>query len=233
MEETDPKELINQHLARTKRNRSLSQTSSVYVCDEDPDEDEDAELSQPPLPQQFFQELDDTLLGLTRDDYIREILRLCLNDYNRIDAYRNRLAERARALPGCPRTRLVNRRNSTHAPKEKKYAIDCYTLNAFLCGEKSKDLCDVFTPDGNNETQVPEPRAARDAIEPPDVFAMLANINQHRTVQNIGATSERFHSHCLYAHRHYSDSHQLQAAEWHHEKCTGKTARNNAHPRHH
>ena len=175
-DETDPNALVNQTLHEIKRQRTASR--SCNLPDYDDEQDTDLEyISQEPLPQQFFQELDNALIGLTREDYINEILRLCFNDYHRIDEYRNRLAERARTLPDGPHTRLVNRRNSPNASEERKYASDCYTIQAFLGDEKSHDINYVFVGTQGMDTTSIDMTPSTDAMESPDFLAMLTNIN--------------------------------------------------------
>ena len=64
------------------------------------DENVTQDISQEPMPQQFFEKLDNDLFELPREYYVSELLKYCLNSYTKINAYRERLAERARDLPG-------------------------------------------------------------------------------------------------------------------------------------
>ena len=115
-DETDPKRLVNSNRLRIKAEMS----DSVTCDDSDEEFDEFGETydeigSQPPRQQQFYQDLDMCLHGLTRDRYICELQKCCQNEYAKISDYRDKLSERAKKLPTCPIGRLVYRRNSSHA----------------------------------------------------------------------------------------------------------------------
>lgn len=101
------------------------------------DDYDDYEMSQPPRQQQFYQDLDNQLYGLSRESYISRLTELCSNDYSKLNDYRERLAERAKNLPDCPQGRLINRKNSSTYHREHKNAIDCYTLDAFINGTRN------------------------------------------------------------------------------------------------
>jgi len=181
------KRAVNESLLRIKQERADSEHDSFFECDDDTLSTYADTYSQSILPQRFFEELDNALHGLSREEYIREILRQCKTEYIKLDEYRHRLAERARSNPECPRTRLVNRRNSAHAPREKKCATDCYILSAFIQGENTKEIADIFSSasTGLNETIVidQDTTAENATIHQPEVFAMLSNIQSE--VQRI------------------------------------------------
>lgn len=169
-DETDPKRIVNARLQRIKSELTETEQEISFF-----DEDDFSQIdSQPCRPQQFYQDLDKQLDGLPRDTYVTELLRLCNNEYSRINDYRDRLADRAKSLPDCPNSRLVKRRNSPHASKEKKMAIDCYVLYMFTQGERSKDILDVFAGTNLNETVVLDKEPF--AVPPPDIFALFSNI---------------------------------------------------------
>jgi len=69
----------------------------------------------------------------------------CQNEYAKISDYRDKLSERAKQLPTCHIGRLVNRRNSSHASRQKKCATDCFILQTFVHGSVSRDIHEVFS----------------------------------------------------------------------------------------
>lgn len=145
----DPRSQVNEKLIKIKQEHDLANTSiSSYDSDEMSHIYDD--FSQAPRPQRFYQDLDNQLSDLTRDQYINEIITLCSGDYENINDYRVRLAERARGFPECPDTRLVNRRNTANSTKVAKCANDCYVLHMFNNGERSKEINEVFSSVGNN-----------------------------------------------------------------------------------
>ena len=142
MDDTNSKQLVNASLLRIKK--EWESNTSFCGTDYKSTYDDDLPSSQHILQQTFYQDLDRQLDGLTKDGYVKELLRLCNNDHYRVDAYRQRLAERARDRPGCPDSRLVNRRNSANKTRAHKYAVDSYVIYSFLNGETTKDIQDFF-----------------------------------------------------------------------------------------
>ncbi|KAH3883447.1 hypothetical protein DPMN_007404 [Dreissena polymorpha] len=128
---------VNDSLLKIKE-KSASQAD---CCDDDYD---DYEMF-PPRQQQFCQDLDNQLCGLSSELYISRLIKLCSNDYSKLNDYRERLAERAKNLPDCPQGRLINRKNSSTGSREHKNAIDCYTLDAFINGARNKDIHEIFS----------------------------------------------------------------------------------------
>jgi len=120
------------------------------------------EYYQPIRPQRFHADIDAKLDGLNREEYTKRVIQICHNDYAKLLDYRERLWQRAHALPNCPQTRLVNRRNSSTGTKEAKCANDCYVLYAFNHGVKHRDVLDVFT---NATTKENEPTIIKDDDE--------------------------------------------------------------------
>ena len=116
----------------------------------DYDDNDYDELSKAVIPQQFYKDLDDELDDLPRHEYTKRLLKLCTDDCYRVSDYRTRLSERARGFPNCPETRLVNRRNSVNASLQQKLATDCYVLQAFFNGERSKEIFDMFVTSSSN-----------------------------------------------------------------------------------
>lgn len=176
-DDTDPKQVIQ---AQLKIKAERINTDESHCDNHDSNLNE---LSQSIRPQQFYQDLDELLKGLPRTDYVQSLINACSSDYSRINDYRLRLAERARCSPDCPDSKLVNRRNSSHATKEQKCAQDCYILNAFINGERSKEIQDVFTCQAStlNCTSVDltseEQQCSYDnAVHPPDIYSAIYNI---------------------------------------------------------
>ena len=106
---------------------------------------EDEQVSQQPRPQQFYQDLDNSLDNLPKSSYIQKLVELCKADPKRIGDYRERLADRVKATENFQQCKLVNRRNSTSSLKSRKYAQDCYVLHMFLNGSRSKEIHDLFS----------------------------------------------------------------------------------------
>ena len=148
MTNTDPRSQINEKLIKIKQEHDQADYSiSSYDSDDMSHVYED--FSQGPRQQQFYQDLDHQLNDLTRDQYVNEIITLCRGDCDSINDYRIRLTERARGFPECPETRLVNRRNTPNSTKVERCANDCYILNMFNNGDRSKEINDVFSNVGN------------------------------------------------------------------------------------
>ena len=166
------KRRVNEKLIKIKEEMILEQH-----CDGTSDTELSFEYSQPIRPQQFYADLDDNLDGLNRDDYTKELLRLCHNDHSKLLDYRDRLAERAQALQNCPQTRLVNRRNSSTGTREDKCANDCYVLYAYNHGVHNKEILEIFT---NANTQENETIVIKDDEEkefiPPDLYGILVKL---------------------------------------------------------
>ena len=139
---------INENLIKIKQEReSADHSISSYDSSDMSHIYED--FSQAPKPQRFYQDLDNILSNLTRDQYMNQLIHYCNGDEESVNDYRCRLAERARGFPECPETRLVNRRNTANNTKLEKCASDCYILNMFNNGDRSKDINDVFTAASN------------------------------------------------------------------------------------
>ena len=56
--------------------------------------------------QQFYQDLDLALDYQAKDVYIADLIRLCKDDHNYVNDYRERLAERAQQNQTCQETNL-------------------------------------------------------------------------------------------------------------------------------
>ena len=99
----DPRSQVNEKLLKIKQeHEQADQSFSSYDSSEMSHVYDD--FSQPPKQQQFYQDLDNRLSDLTRDQYINELIKNCSGDYDSINDYRERLAERARGFPECPDT---------------------------------------------------------------------------------------------------------------------------------
>jgi len=135
------------------------------------------EYSQPIRPKQFYADLDESLDGLNRDDFTKELLRLFHNDHSKLLDYRDRLAERVQALPNCPQTRLVNRRNSSTGTRKEKCTNDCYVLYAYNHGVHDKKILEIFTNANTheNETIVIKDDEEKEFI-PPDMYGILVKL---------------------------------------------------------
>ena len=118
-----------------------------------------------------YSDVDKKLDGLNKDDYVKELLKICHTDYCKLNDYRERLAERAQAFPTCPQTRLVNRRNSSTGTREEKCASDYYVLYAYNHGIRNREILDVFS---NARTTDNDTILIRDDNEkqfiPPELF---------------------------------------------------------------
>lgn len=106
-----------------------------------------------------FDEVDQILDGLPKDLYIDKLL-ICSNDQEKtIQLYRDRLAEKARDIEGCPVGALVCRRTTLKCPSIQKNAMDCYNLYMFLKGEKSAIIDDIFNKNKSDRvffTKIPQ-----------------------------------------------------------------------------
>ena len=147
--ERDPRSQINEKLIKIKQEQDDA-NYSISSFDSSDMSHVYEDFSRTPRPQRFYQDLDHDLNDLTRDQYINELITHCSGDYDSINDYRFRLAERARGFPECPESRLVNRRTTTNSTKVEKCASDCYILNMFNNGDRSKEIYDVFSTVGNN-----------------------------------------------------------------------------------
>jgi len=145
------------------------------------DECSDTELSfeytQPIRSQQFYADMDTKLDGLNRDDYIKELVRICRKDVSMVTDYRDRLAERTLAFRDCPQTRLVNRRNSSTGTREEKCAINYYILYAYNNDVRNREILEVFTavPTTANDTIVSADEEERQFISP-ELFGLITNL---------------------------------------------------------
>ena len=145
----DERYRINEQLIKIKSERADHSISSYDSSDSNDMSQVYPDMSQAPRPQQFYQDLDAGLSGLARRDFINELLTLCYDEYDRVNDYRYRLAERARGFPECPQSRLVNRRNSPNATKLEKCANDCYIIHAFINGVRSREINEPFSINSN------------------------------------------------------------------------------------
>ena len=85
-----------------------------------------------PIPNQdFYRYLDNKLLSLPNDAYIRQLIALCNDSEDTITWYLNVLADRARERQGCPRGKIVTRRSTARYTKGEKYAEDCHRRYLF------------------------------------------------------------------------------------------------------
>jgi len=168
-EPSKAKRHINDQLIKIKE--------ELILDDEHSDTDLSFEYTQPIRPQQFYAEIDAKLECLNRDDYKKELLLICNNDYSKLVDYRDRLAERAQSHPNCPQTRLVNRRNSATGTKEDKCASDCYTLYAFNHGVQNREISDVFTStiSTDHETILIKDDEQMQLISP-DLFGIISKL---------------------------------------------------------
>jgi len=161
----------------------------------DPDEDLNQSLELPsPLRNKsptndgrMYAQLDQALSGLPRQDFITELTKQTDNDLYMLLLYRDYLAEEARKFPECPKSRLVNRRNSARSRKEVKLAEDCYILYAFIEGSQSSEVFDLFlSQDSLNSSYIacaqlprstqPNPEDTRVKFEAPDITAMIVKL---------------------------------------------------------
>lgn len=195
-DETDPKRLVNSNLLRIK-----AEMSDSLMCDDfDEEFDEIGETydeigSQPPRQQQFYQDLDMCLHGLTRDRYICELQKCCQNEYAKISDYRDKLSERAKQLPTCPIGRLVNRRNSSHASRQKKCATDCFMLQTFVNGSVSRDINEVFSnPQQPNDTMgaIEFDENEHGDFVKPDMYALMFKMQSDITEVSRKQASDSF-----------------------------------------
>ena len=165
-------EKVNNQLLRLQSDLQNESFQSNYDYSDTEDE-----LSQP-LPQQFYQELDNELKGKPRDVYVSALLKLCGTDYYKLNAYRERLSERAKTLVGCPKTRLIRRRTTPSSTKEKKCANDCYILQAFIQGERSKEILEVFSSSPQNPISRADDDVEIDSEQfvKPDTYGILNKV---------------------------------------------------------
>ena len=176
----------------------ISHLSSIFKnvrsVAEDIDYSSQTPLSQVVRPQHFYYDLDRILENQLKDRYIFELIRLCKDDPECINDYRERLAERARQDQTCLRAKLLNRRNSPNATKSQKLAQDCYVLYVFTKGNSSRDIFDVFAHSASaaydasanitvhnvNDSSQNAHTSTRDKtstkLEIPDITTMLLNL---------------------------------------------------------
>jgi len=133
--------------------------------------------------------------GLTRDRYIYELQKCCQNEYAKISDYRDKFSDRAKQLPTCPIGRLVNRRNWSHASRQKKCATYCFILQTFVNGLASRDIHGVFSnPQQPNDTMAAiefDENEHGDFVKP-DMYARMFNMQSDITEVSRKQTSDSF-----------------------------------------
>ena len=125
------------------------------------------------------------MLNKPKDSYVGELLSLCNSDAKLIRWYREILADRARLRADyLSNIRLVTRRKGGTAAY--KHACDCYLLNAFVNGDNTVDIRELFVPSTANETitigtpriSEPEPQTVKDKLNVASMMAMIVSLQK-------------------------------------------------------
>jgi hypothetical protein len=80
---------------------------------------------------------DNVLQNLSKEMYVEKLLQLACNNEQRIIEYRSFLSIRAKAIEGCPKGNLIQRKNTKANPNSVRYPKDCFALYMFCNGDNS------------------------------------------------------------------------------------------------
>lgn len=171
--------LVTEYTTVSKTDQTMSLTGNFQDTPENWDDNlqnmdhnyvtNNEQFSQIPN-QDHIASLDSQLINKPKDNYIDIILNLTNHDENTLSWYRATLVSRARSIAMCPTGQAKIRKNSQRGTSSLKYANDCYTLNAFINGDTSSDIEDIFT---KPTTKIPQPEGQTRIQAMADVQATL------------------------------------------------------------
>ena len=101
-----------------------------------------------------FDQLDQDLSDLPRDNYIAKLLQSTQSCEDTISRYRIELARKAKRCRNSPSGTLITRRCTSKSSVSEKYATDCFTLWDFINGNRS-DVNELFKPPMTPKPRVP------------------------------------------------------------------------------
>jgi hypothetical protein len=90
-----------------------------------------------------FVSYDSELQNLPKDVYIERLIQLTSSNEQLLMEYRSYISSRAKAMEGCPKGNLIQRRNLKNNPSLVRYTKDCYALYLFCNGDNSH-VSEVF-----------------------------------------------------------------------------------------